>query len=41
MDNTWDVKNNYECIIYAKHYGIPATSMHFINSHISSLMFTE
>lgn len=40
MDNPWDVKDDYEWMIYAQHYGIPTRLMDFTNSHIISLMFT-
>lgn len=39
MDKPWDVKNDYEWMIHAQHYGIPTKLLDFSRSHIISLMF--
>lgn len=38
MNNPWELKNDYEWMIYAQHYGIPTRLMDFTNSHIISLI---
>ncbi|WP_326511506.1 FRG domain-containing protein [Clostridium intestinale] len=40
MDKPWDVKNDYEWMIHAQHYGIPTRLLDFTSSHIISLMFS-
>lgn len=39
MDRPWDVKNDYEWMIHAQHYGIPTKLLDFSQSHIIALMF--
>lgn len=39
MDSPWDIKNDYEWMIHAQHYGIPTRLMDFTQSHIIALMF--
>lgn len=40
MDNPWNIKNDYEWMIYAQHYGIPTRLLDFTYSHIIALMFS-
>ncbi|WP_038299193.1 FRG domain-containing protein [Metaclostridioides mangenotii] len=40
MDNPWDIKSDYEWMIYAQHYGVPTRLLDFTKSHIISLMFS-
>lgn len=39
MSEPWDVKNEFEWMIYGQHYGIPTRLLDFTKSHIISLMF--
>ncbi len=39
MDKPWDIKNDYEWMIHAQHYGIPTRLLDFSRSHIIALMF--
>lgn len=39
MESPWDIKNDYEWMIHAQHYGIPTRLLDFSKSHIVSLMF--
>ncbi len=39
MISPWDIKNDFEWMIHAQHYGIPTRLLDFTYSHIISLMF--
>lgn len=39
MESPWDVKNDYEWMVHAQHYGIPTRLLDFTHSHIISLLF--
>ncbi|WP_423190366.1 FRG domain-containing protein [Alkalibacterium sp. f15] len=39
MTEPWDVKNDYEWMVHAQHYGIPTKLLDFSKSHIIALMF--
>ncbi|HDR4909378.1 hypothetical protein COK36_19025 [Bacillus cereus] len=39
MSYPWDIKDDYEWMIYAQHYGVPTRLLDFTYSHIISLMF--
>lgn len=39
IPNPWDIRNDFEWMIYAQHYGIPTRLLDFTYSHIISLMF--
>lgn len=39
MENPMDIKNDFEWMIYAQHYGIPTRLLDFTHSHIISLLF--
>ncbi len=40
IDNSYDVKSDYDWMLYAQHYGVPTNLLDFTFSHIISLMFS-
>ena len=40
LEYPWDIKSDFEWMIYAQHYGLPTRLLDFTYSHIISLMFS-